>query len=115
MIYPTRNDALNPTTLYILLAITGRASHAYGIIELVYQDSGGVVLLASGTVYITLKRLMARKLIDRYEVGDARGRISARYLISEKGRRRLEGELRRHERIVALMRYKMSGHLIGAA
>ncbi len=55
---PLKNDVL-----LILLALASRPLHGYGIIRDVEERSDGDVVLQTGALYRTLRRLLETKLI----------------------------------------------------
>jgi DNA-binding PadR family transcriptional regulator len=96
---------LTPPVFYILLSLGLKERHGYDIIKQVQQSSGGAVRLGPGTLYTTIKRLVAEGLIvevtDRpaADHDDPRRRY---YRLTERGSQILATELRRLERAVAL-------------
>jgi DNA-binding PadR family transcriptional regulator len=96
---------LTPPVFYILLSLGLKERHGYDIIKQVQQSSGGAVRLGPGTLYTTIKRLVAEGLIvevtDRpaADNDDPRRRY---YRLTERGSQILATELRRLERAVAL-------------
>lgn len=105
---PTVNNTLNLQEFYILLAITNKTLHGYGIRAQVAYDSESSVVMATGTVYGILKRLVTQGLVRKVEVDDQRGRIACRYELTEYGARRLENEVRRIENVTRHARYKLA-------
>jgi DNA-binding PadR family transcriptional regulator len=96
---------LTPAVFYILLALAPGERHGYEIMKQVKQDSQGQVKMGTGTLYGSLKRMLADGLIE--EAGerpdpaqdDERRRY---YRLSERGRRALAAELRRYAEVVAI-------------
>jgi DNA-binding PadR family transcriptional regulator len=96
---------LTPAVFYILLALADGDKHGYEIMTQVKQDSSGQVKMGTGTLYGSLKRMLADGLIE--EVGDRpdpalddeRRRY---YRLTELGRRAFEAELRRYAEVVAV-------------
>jgi DNA-binding PadR family transcriptional regulator len=80
--------------------------HAYGIREQVAHDSDGGLILAMGTVYPLLDRLVERRLLERVEVAPAE-RVACRYRLTTAGRQVLEAEVSRLERVASQARYKL--------
>jgi DNA-binding PadR family transcriptional regulator len=113
----TLNQTLTTPAFYVLLAVANRVLHGYGIRDQVAHDSDGLLILAMGTVYPLLDRLVRERLLERVEVTDGLTegpKIVCRYRITSLGRRRLESEIRRLERVTIQARYKLGQRLFGA-
>lgn len=104
-----RNASPNLTSaaLHILIAIGPGERHGYAIMSKVDELTDGAMRLAPGTLYTTIKRLLAAGLID--EVGDRpdphlddqRRRY---YRLTIGGRAVVASEVRRLETLVATAR-----------
>src|SRR5258708_39852224 len=80
--------ALRPADFHILLALSEKPCHGYGIMKTVEEESGGDVRLEIGSLY----RLLARLLDDGWIAeGDSDGR-RREYQIARLGRRMLKAE-----------------------
>ena len=96
---------LTPAVFYILLALATADKHGYQIMKQVKQDSQGQVTMGTGTLYGSLKRMLADRLIeesgDRPDpaLDDERRRY---YRPTELGRQALNAELRRYAEVVSL-------------
>jgi DNA-binding PadR family transcriptional regulator len=96
---------LTPAVFYILLALAAGERHGYQIMKQVKQDSQGQVKMGTGTLYGSLKRMIADGLIaeagERPDpaLDDERRRY---YRLTEQGRRAFEAELRRYAEVVSL-------------
>src|SRR5260370_18059123 len=55
---------LTPAVFYILLALASSEKHGYEIMKQVKQDSQGQVKMGTGTLYGSLKRMLADGLIE---------------------------------------------------
>ena len=92
---------------YILFALAGGDKHGYEIAKQVGEDSMGRVAMGTGTLYGSIKRMLADALIEESghrpapELDDERRRY---YRLTEQGRRALEAELQRYARVVAVAR-----------
>ena len=81
---------LTPAVLHILLALADRERHGYGIMKEVEGRTGGEVRLGPGTLYGSIKRMLAEGLIEESEerpvpeLDDQRRRY---YRITDFGRR----------------------------
>jgi|SRR5687768_12171139 len=93
----------------ILLALADEERHGYGIMREVSERTSGEVQLGPGTLYGSIKRMVARGLIEESderpdpELDDERRRY---YRITSLGRRVVVAEARRMERLVGIARAK---------
>lgn len=96
---------LTPAVFYILLALASRERHGYEIMKQVKHDSQGQVKMGTGTLYGSLKRMLADDLIeeagDRPDpaLDDERRRY---YRLTDLGRQAFDAELQRYARVVSL-------------
>ena len=98
---------LTPAVLHILLALSGGEKHGYEIMRQVRLDSHDTVKIGTGTLYGSLKRMLAASLIE--ETGDRpdpafddqRRRY---YRATERGSRELASELKRYRDVVSVAR-----------
>jgi DNA-binding PadR family transcriptional regulator len=94
---------------HILLALGDRDRHGYGIMREVAARTGDEVQLGPGTLYGSIKRMLAAGLIEESderpdaELDDERRRY---YRITPFGREAAAAEARRMERLVAHARQK---------
>jgi DNA-binding PadR family transcriptional regulator len=92
---------LSPPVLHILAALAERERHGYAVMQAVREQSGGALVLRTGSFYRYLSLL-----IDHGLVGETSGpagddpRRGAYYRLTPRGRRRLAEERRR---LVALI------------
>jgi DNA-binding PadR family transcriptional regulator len=102
-----RGDALA-----VLLTLSDRPLHGYGIMLEAEARSGGEVRLQTGALYRTLKRLLEDRLIEECErpaglpVEDERRRY---YRLSPRGRQALSAEGERLARLVHDIRLATGG------
>jgi DNA-binding PadR family transcriptional regulator len=100
---------LTPAVFHILLALSTKERHGYGIMKQVRSDSQGRVKMGPGTLYGAIGRMIQAGLIsesDRKldpEMDDER-RIY--YKITDTGRKALAAELQRYREIVAVAQEK---------
>jgi len=100
---------LTPAIFHILLALAGGERHGYGIMQEVDASTNGQQKLGPGTLYGSIKRLLANGLIeesgDRPDpaLDDQRRRY---YRLTERGRRVAAAEAQRLERLVVEARAK---------
>jgi len=101
------NGPLSPAVFHILFALSGGEKHGYEIMKQVRADSSGAVKMGTGTLYGSLKRMLAAGLVEevdgrrRAADDDQRRRY---YRATETGSRALAAELRRYSDVVAAAR-----------
>ncbi len=99
------NKPLTPAVLHILLALSIRERHGYGIMKQVEADSQGKVNMGPGTLYGSLGRMIDAELIcesDKKidpEMDDER---RVYYKITGFGEKALAAEVRRYREVVAV-------------
>lgn len=96
---------LTPAVLHILLALSTRDRHGYGIMKQAEADSRGKVKMGPGTLYGSLGRMMDAGLIEESNKKVDPGMDDERrvyYRITGPGRRALEAELERYREVVAV-------------
>ena len=95
---------LTETSFFILLSLAAAPKHGYGIIKEVEAFSAGSVVLAAGTLYSALRRMLEDGWIERLEDdglnNDSRERKL--YALTDLGRRIFELETKRLQRLVRL-------------
>jgi DNA-binding PadR family transcriptional regulator len=100
---------LTPAALNILLALADGERHGYGIMREVEGRTGGEVRLGPGTLYGSIKRMLADGLIEESderpdpEMDDQRRRY---YRITNLGRRVAGAEAERLAELVSTARDK---------
>lgn len=101
------NPPLTPAVLHILLALSSRERHGYGIMKQVETDSRGKVNMGPGTLYGSIGRMIDAGLIRESakridpEMDDER---RVYYKITGLGEKALEAELQRYCEVVAVAR-----------
>ena len=104
---PAAVETLSPAALHILLALGTDARHGYAIMQRVAETSDGRIRILPGTLYATIKKLLADGLIEEVDPprdadsDDARRRY---YRVSRRGRAAAEAETRRLALLVKLGR-----------
>jgi DNA-binding PadR family transcriptional regulator len=104
---------LTPAMFHILLALAGGERHGYAIMREVEALTGGAQRLGPGSLYGSIKRLLAAGLIEECgerpdpAADDQRRRY---YRLTDLGRRAAGAEARRLE---ALVRAARGRHLLG--
>jgi len=97
---------LTPAVFYISLALAMGEKHGYEIMKQVKQDAKGKVKMGNGTLYGTLKRMLADQLIeDAGDRADPQADDERRkyYRLTDLGRRALDAEMQRYVEAVALL------------
>jgi len=103
------NTPLTPAVLHILLALSTKERHGYGIMKQVESDSQGKVNMGPGTLYGSIGRMIEAGLIRESdkkidpEMDDER-RIY--YKITGLGQKALAAELERYREVVAVAKQK---------
>lgn len=95
---------LSPAVYAILLALAGGEMHGYAIMREVERATGGQTRLGPGTLYRSIKQMLAARMIEETEerpdpaLDDERRRY---YRLTGYGRRVAEAESARLARLVA--------------
>ncbi len=103
--HTTPHTVLTPAVFYILLALSDGEKHGYEIMKQVKADSQDTVKMGSGTLYGSIKRMLAAGLIaeagERLNLAgdDERRRF---YRLTDLGRRALHAEVRRYAAVVSV-------------
>jgi len=98
-------QTLTPSVFYILFALSNKERHGYQIMKQVEFDSDGKIKMGPGTLYGSIKRMIAGGLIEEAyerpdpEFDDERRRY---YRLTEFGRKQLLMELERYKNTVRL-------------
>ncbi len=105
----TSNAPLTPAVLHILLALSTKERHGYGIMKQVESDSQGKVNMGPGTLYGSIGRMVEAGLIRESnkkidpEMDDER---RVYYKITGLGQKALAAELQRYREVVAVAKQK---------
>ena len=96
---------LTPAVLHILLALSTKERHGYGIMKQVDRESSGKVKMGPGTLYGSIGRMMTAGLIRESDkrvdpAMDDERRIY--YELTGLGRKALNAELDRYREVVAV-------------
>lgn len=100
---------LTPAVLHILLALVDGERHGYAIMQEVTKRAGGQVKMGPGTLYGSIKRMLADGLIEEAgerpdpALDDERRRY---YRLTSLGLRVMRAELLRLQQIVRLAQSK---------
>lgn len=90
---------LSPATFHILLALRNGQLHGYEIIKRVEADSESKLILLTGTLYNSLKRLLGDALIIETSPKSGRRRY---YQLTKAGESLLAAELERYQMVVSI-------------
>ena len=101
--------SLTPAALHILLVLAGGENHGYAIMREVAEHTGGKMRLGPGSLYGTIKRMLADGWIEELderpdpEIDDERRRY---YRLTGLGRKLVQAEAERLEQLVNIARRK---------
>lgn len=103
----TAHSPLSEATFFILLSLSPGPRHGYAIMKDSRALSNGRVVLSTGTLYGALKRLLEQQWIRRVEDrGNDTERDRKAYALTNQGRRILNGEIERLEKLVSTARLR---------
>lgn len=106
---PENHLPMTPAMFNILLALADGEKHGYAIMLEVEENTQGSVKMGPGTLYGSIKRMLASGLIEESDerpdpaLDDERRRY---YRLSGLGQRALHAEAERLERQVSVARFK---------
>ena len=106
---------LSPAVFHILLALADSERHGYGIMQEIFQKTDGMVRMGPGTLYGSIKRMLADGLIQETDeqpdpaMDDERRRY---YRLTDFGQRVMQAEAQRLVQVVRLAQMK---HVLGGA
>ena len=110
---------LTPAAFHVLLALTDGERHGYAIMREVEESTGRRICMGPGTLYGTIKRLLAARMIEESderpdpELDDERRRY---YRLTALGQQVVRAEASRYAEIAELARRKrLIGEPIRAA
>lgn len=112
---------LTPAVFHILLALADSERHGYGIMQEVAARTNGTMRMGPGTLYGSIKRMLAEGLIEESgerpdpALDDERRRY---YRLTDFGRRVVRAEARRLEQLVRIAQSKRilpDAEMIGGA
>src|SRR5262249_56662754 len=99
--------ALPGPVLHILLALGTDAKHGYAIMQDIADRSDGQIRLLPGTLYSTIKKMLADELIEEVDAprsADSDDERRRYYRVTKVGRAAAEAETRRLALLVQLGR-----------
>lgn len=100
---PRKHLPLKPIDLQLLLALSAREQHGYGLVQAIDESTDGLVRLDPGNLYRVIKRLLGEGLIAESErrhapeLGEERRRY---YRLTALGERVLAEEVRRLQALI---------------
>jgi len=102
---------LTETSFFILLSLATTPKHGYAIIKEVEAVSAGRIVLAAGTLYSALRRMLEDGWIERLEdhPSNENGRERKLYSLTDFGRRIFVLETRRLQGVVRLTAHLDAG------
>jgi DNA-binding PadR family transcriptional regulator len=101
--------ALPPSEFQILLSLADAERHGYAIMQEIERRTSGGVRLGPGTLYGSIKRMLAAGLIEesaRRPAGERDDERRRYYRITALGKRLAAAEARRMEQLVTAARAK---------
>lgn len=101
------NLPLTETSFFILVSLATAPKYGYAIMKEVEAMSETRVVLATGTLYSALRRMLDDGWIERLEENSViAGRERKLYQLTEYGRRILKAEIERLQKLVNLPQLK---------
>ena len=98
---------LTETSFFILLSLAVTPKHGYAIMKEVETISEARVVLATGTLYSALRRMLDDDWIERLETPQIiNGRERKLYQLTEHGRSILQAEIDRLQKLINLPHLK---------
>ena len=100
---------LTPAVFHVLLALADGERHGYAIMQEVAESTGGRIKMGPGTLYGTIKRLLAARMIEESderpdpELDDERRRY---YRLTGLGQRAVRAEALRYAEVAEVARRK---------
>jgi len=107
LLTPEEMLPLTPAIFHILLALADDERHGYSIMQHVAETTDGQIKMGPGTLYGTIKRLLAAKMIEESDerpdpkLDDERRRY---YKLTPFGRKVLSAEVSRYSKMVKTAR-----------
>jgi len=108
----SKRPPLTPAVLHILLALADGDRHGYAIMQHVEKTGEGRVRMGPGTLYGSLQRMEAAGLVEESTARHASGGEDERrryYRLTAAGRRALEEEVARLERLLETVKSARRG------
>lgn len=94
-------QSLSESTYLVLLALTKRPLHGYGIIKKIEQYSDGAIVLAPGTLYGVLTNLQKQQLIELV-TAEKESRQKKTYQLTDEGHAAFKLEYQRFKKMLTI-------------
>lgn len=94
-------QSLSESTYLVLLALTKKPLHGYGIIKKIEQFSDGDIILAPGTLYGVLTNLQKQKLIELVKE-EKESRQKKTYQLTAEGQIIFKNEYQRFKKMLTI-------------
>ena len=94
-------QSLSESTYLVLLALTKKPLHGYGIIKKIEQYSDGDIILAPGTLYGVLINLQKQKLIELV-AAQKESRQKKTYQLTDEGYTAFKHEYQRFKKMLTI-------------
>ena len=94
-------QSLSESTYLVLLALTKKPLHGYGIIKKIEQYSDGDIILAPGTLYGVLTNLQKQKLIELV-TAEKESRQKKTYRLTDEGQIAFQLEYQRFKKMLTI-------------
>jgi len=102
---PEAELPLTPATFHILLSLADADRHGYAIMHEIALRTGGQLRIGPGTLYGSLKRMVAETLVEEREsAGESSDERRRFYRLTPFGRLVAKAEARRLEALVQVAR-----------
>lgn len=100
-----KTEQLTDSMFYIMAALS-EPRHGYAIMNLIEETSEGEITIGPASMYTIIKKLLKNEWIYLYDGSDSRRKT---YLLTEKGREVLEGDLKVRKRMIELAERGLKG------
>lgn len=94
-------QSLSESTYLVLLALTKKPFHGYGIIKKIEHFSDGDIILAPGTLYGVLTNLQKQKLIELV-TAEKESRQKKTYQLTDEGQTVFKNEYQRFKKMLTI-------------
>ena len=98
--------ALTEGVYFILLSML-KPRHGYAVMQYIGKLTKGRVVLGAGTLYGAINTLLEKQWI--YAIGDNKDSRKKEYLITDSGKKILNGELTRLEELLTIGKNELEG------
>lgn len=98
-------EPLTDSMFYIMAALT-KPRHGYGIMTFIEETTIGAITIGPASMYTIIKKLLKQEWIYLHDESDARRKT---YLLTEKGRKVLEEEVKLRKMMIHLAETGLKG------